>query len=431
MEKIEEGLDPYSGENRLYGGPTEFFKVVSSGDSKGSGEGPVILLGVRWAGIGAALSPVMARLADEGENVECFADGDGKQTITAKLGERLKIVSENDNDHPGLEFKKARSGNPLIRLGKLAGSLGVLVSDFSMIEWDRGLAKSLFEEASRSGTPIVFIELVPGGAAAFLKEIKDLNVSKTVCVMNEEAKKSLISSTGIKDKQVVVTGNPEFDVFAAGSDEERMEKRQEAREFLEVAEDEFLIDFATQPQSETDKILELTIDKLNGLMRDNRLGDKKLALLVSPHPRIRNDEKGWWKRLREIAEKFEGRVVQQGKRKSDEVRPAADLVITIYSTEGQKAVCEGIPTVYLLMEDDEFKNIITEMAGTKIPTLELGAALRVSNSGELSESLGKAISDEEVRNELKTLAARHFRTDGKATERMVGAIKRAKMGYGY
>lgn len=414
----EEVLDPYEGVKRLTGGPTEMFEIQGSEVEKRLGS---ILFGVRGAGGAGALGPVAERLAHDGFKVFYFTDSEGKDVTQGLLKSDLRIDNHDYGDHSNMEFERARSGNPLIRLAELTGDreLRAVVLDSSLAEWDHGMFRTLYEEASENNLPVVLLEYAPGTAEPLLREVTDLTNLRMVCVTTNEGKEKLITF-GLNEKQIAVTGNPEFDAFAVDNEVKLAEKRQSARGALGIGQDEFLIDFATQPYAEIDQVLKLTVEKLNKLVDEGKLDKKKLVMLVSPHPKITRENE-WWNKLRDIANGFRGRLVYQGERKSDEVRPAADLLINVCSTEGLKASFERTPAIFICLRDGTFPDIQAQLPSS-IPSVRFGAALELTKEDDFSKVLLTGIVDEEARQKLISNAKLSFNSDGKATERMVGVI---------
>lgn len=241
-----------------------------------------------------------------------------------------------------------------------------------------------------------------------------------VAVFSALAKTDLLESrSDLTPAQVSVTGNPDFDQFAARNS---IEERRAARGALSVTEDEFLVMFPGQLEPVASYILEHTVNAINALQLE-----KPIVFFHTNHPRATEAERALFS---DILKRLSCRVIDW-KGASGNLGYGADLVMHTHSTEGLKAVFRSVPVVVLGFPETFTYDYMEAYPRGKPPfQVRSGAGFWVPEISDFQESVSvfrTAIQDDQSRLEMINSASAAFNADGQATARVVSLMERASL----
>ncbi len=364
--------------------PTRLYRLGSQGKHH-------VLVSMRDTSESNNFTPVIQSLLDSGNfGVSVFADGPGSKT----LEENFNVRQENVQDI-------------LVSLAEgMSTSEVVLVSQSS----DSGINMALTADAKINNIPIVAVEDYPGVLADQHKLTEEagnaLLYADYFCVMNSWSRENLIKNRpGVDPKKVIITGIPSF---CEVNTENKIKSRRRFREKHDIDDNIKLVVWVGQlGEGDSDSFLLF----LKGL-REAKIGDYKLA--VRRHPRdTRNGE------FFDNAQRgFD--MLDTSHDSIDDVRRSGDLVATMLSTEGVKAVCEGTMTMLVLVPE-MLKKSGYENAG--VPIAEDGSSIVIkdNNSANIAKAIEQVFSDDKTKKELEENMKR-WKADQNAPQNVVGVI---------
>lgn len=361
---------------------------TSSGDTTK----PLILFGLRGPGGMNCLWPVVETLQRQNYPIDLLIDSAAKRILETK--------------NPS--FTKQPEESPLERIMEIHPA--VAVTEFSAAG---GAAFPISWTENSYNVPTVWVEDYPGVPSNFYPESLKINPTY-LCVINEATRQMAIRKRPNMDPDhIVVTGHPDYDKYAS-IDKDKI--RNETREKLQVAGDEFLIVFSGLLRPETSEVLKHLVESLNSLQTQ-----KKLTLLLSKHPRDTFPEDEYDR----ILSSFRGKVLKQGAVSSDEIGFAGDLLIAPgASTEAIKSAYRRVPSMIVFSEGEA--NALTN---DNLPiNLRSGASEGVFSYEDLGGSLDKMINDEEAKQLQIKKMAENLNSDGRSVERVTEVIKKAIAG---
>lgn len=232
-----------------------------------------------------------------------------------------------------------------------------------------------------------------------------------VCVSDEFAA-SLWREDGFPG-QIHITGNPAFDRFAsidvAG-------QRNRLRNLLGIAPDDRVILFAgqgTPKHIESDKKTFACVTEIIRAMTS----DQPVKLIIRPHPRaIETAYYGEYAHGIEIIDTSFAEL-------SDDMLPAADVVVSMFSTNLVHACYLRIPAVSVLLPQ-EGRAVLKHVGLDDFPPNTLGASIGIyeENPAVLCRTLETIFSDKEVVARMRTAQEKHFPLDTKAARRVMDVI---------
>lgn len=372
-----------------------------------------ILVGARMQGAINSLLPVVRELLKKGYPISFLADQPAEKTLRAEFPDLveqkidpLSAVAERD---PGLILSGV----------SIAGGPGI---EFYLATESKGDKKR-----GVKNIPTVWVEdywkgsircqdtynVFPDVVCTFDEASKDKDIKH----LKENADKG--GQEMLENTKFIVTGSPAFDELAS----ETKRQREEARVKLHIADDEVLVTYmGGKPPSDL-KNLEALIGGLNQI----DFGDKKIKFAARIHPAILGT--GPLSKYRdsysELLSKFRSGVVIETMNvcTTTEVRQAADLVVSDFSTEGIKAVFRNKLALFMLFPDLGAKDLEKAIGERTLPIIESGASVGVTRPEELAQSLRDLILDPKRREQILKNQRKHHKLDGKNTERVIKVIE--------
>lgn len=348
---------------------------------------PLLLFGLRGPGGINCLWPVIEVLKGEQYPIDLLIDSAAK-----------RILKSQDSG-----FSEQQPESPLKRIMEIKPA--VAVTEFSA---GGGVALALEWSEQSHQVPTVCVEDFPGTTS---RNPEYLRINPTfLCVQNETARRIAIKRRpSMNPDRIIVTGHPDFDKYAQIDPEEVKER---TRKLLGVGNDEFLVVYSGQLPPETPDILKHLVNSLNAVTTD-----KKIVLLFSRHPRDTSDGKTY----QDILKEFEGRVISNGTTFSDDAGFAADLLVTMTSTEGLKSAYRRVPSIHVMPEE-----LIGKVDPDFIPVpVQAESSLGVFSYSGLTEAVERSINDQNFRSRQIENMNQHFISDGNAAQRVAEVIKRA------
>lgn len=376
-------------------------------------EKPEILVGARDMGCARLLAPVIEELLHRGYPISFLADQPAEDFLKSRfeqakelsIGSPLGAIAVRD---PGLILSGiSATGGPGTEfyLAKTAEGYG----ENNVKQIPSVWVEDLWGVATRQGQ--IDYPVKPDFICAFDEHSKALDIAHL-----KEAGISKLSSD-----QLIVTGSPAFDDIV--KEQNHAETQKKLRKELKINKEEIFITYMCGTPPEDIENLKILINNLNQI----NLGGKKIALAVRIHPGIFMD--GPLARYKEdyknILDSFNnGRIIEtMGKFSTDEVAISTDVVISIFSTEGIKAVYRGKPSLFMLLSGLGADKL-EKLAGMKtLPVIESGASLGVFQEEDLKRRLEKLL-DPEYQRIMQAAQRAHHYLDGNNARRVVEVIER-------
>lgn len=222
----------------------------------------------------------------------------------------------------------------------------------------------------------------------------------------------IMINEGFDAKNLVITGNPYYDELVTLKKEFSQKDKLRIRHDLRFGPDDYIILYASQPieydhGSKFGYTEKTALRELLDAVKDLR-GKRKMSILVKVHPRENQSN------LEAIIKDYDLRVIVN---KTYPIRPAvlaSDIIISPSSTTLVESSYLDLPSISLqpgLINPD--KDILV--------TNKLGITVPVYKHGEIKFVLEKLLFDNNYNLELAE-KRKDFRTDGKATGRVVDLI---------
>jgi len=284
----------------------------------------------------------------------------------------------------------------------------ILVVAISSLAKGPFIERALLGRAKADSVPVVILQDIWANHR-WPHNAETLIHSDAFCTLDEYGKKLLIED-GYPGK-VFVTGNPGFDRLIATDVSVR---RAEIRKRLGIGEGERVVFYAGQgtPREflEDKTAFKILCDALRLL--------PAVRLIAKPHPRaeVTDYYTEYSSNLNfiEIKENY----------MSEDILPAADVVISIFATNLVHACYLKIPAVSILVGKEKSPTL----AGLRLsnfPPNKSGASVGFydSDPGELSLLMEKILSGKAFRDQITENQARHFKLDGKSVERVGEVIE--------
>ncbi len=287
----------------------------------------------------------------------------------------------------------------------------LLVSAISSLAQGPYINNQFIEMAHENGIPIISLQDMWGNHR-WPQNRNTMPYINAVCVMDEFAG-SLWKDDGFKG-EIFITGNPAFDRFA--SVDTRKERSRLRRE-LHLDEKDKVIVFAgqgTPHHLEEDK---KTFSHVCEALR--LLGERaSIKLIARHHPRAA--ETAYYKEYSHGIATIDTPFYQFG----DQVIPAADVVISMFSTLSLHACFLRIPAVSILLPE-QGRRMLQEIGFDDFPpnVMEASAGVYDEDLLVLKETLEKIFTDGSFRDHMRAAQEKNFLLDGDAARRVTRAIK--------
>ena len=235
---------------------------------------------------------------------------------------------------------------------------------------------------------------------------------RAVCVLDEFAAK-LWREDGFRGA-IQVTGNPAFDRFATV---DVAAERNRLRGQMGIGRDDRVIYYAGQgARDERIPADRATFAFLADVIR--ALHDPALRLIVRPHPRAR--EIGYYA---EFSRGMNVIIDTSTVSFTEELLPAADIIISMSGTNLIHACYLRIPAVSILLPDAG-RSILQQLGLDDFPPNTSGASIGVYKpvTEKLSLLIERILTDSAYRSAIRHTQEEYFLADGRAAERVATAV---------
>ncbi len=348
---------------------------------------------------------VLEQLADRGANVSVVFSGPSRRAFLEKildLDSRF-IIHTGDTDAVGAIHEL-----PLCECYDV-----VVVAPSQSKDGNDETLKIVNE--FKDSVPVCVIEDMWGSAVHFLIKIKPQVFERvSVFVVDQFAKKMLIESTGIKARQVFVTGGPQFDrVLELKKDWDK--QRKLIRENLS---DDCLVYLVAGGVNGTGEILDL----VKSILRPQDV------IIFRQHSRSTEKDK---KRTEDVIEKIMqagGKFLEIDKKiapYAESLLAGADFVLSGFSTTNRYAILLGIAGTIYVGTKSFRKDLWAEKKLKLPPEVEFGAGWYVRNIKEMKmvvEEVSASVAGKRRKEIIKKQQKIAQFCDGKATQRVIGVI---------
>ncbi|KAK3262173.1 hypothetical protein CYMTET_28955, partial [Cymbomonas tetramitiformis] len=193
---------------------------------------------------------------------------------------------------------------------------------------------------------------------------------------------------------VAVMGAPMYDaVVRAQTETEGGQRRLEVRRELGISQEALVVLIAGQPVA-TSEILQLVLDTLL-LERINNILPRQVRILLRPHPRTLPDEESKTESVLATApeEFFDADTTAAVLRASSEsLVPAADIVISGYSTTNYYAILWQVPAVVYAAIPTLMNKFQKDKHLAQVPEVAAGAAWSVAQPTDLGHVVQDVLS---------------------------------------
>lgn len=254
--------------------------------------------------------------------------------------------------------------------------------------------------------PIVLLEDYYGSSLKYLKRLKEskLKLPEKVCVMDEGAKKIILTHFPELVNATEVTGQPAFDRFAL---ENTKMISDEVRKQLGIDDNEQLITFMSSLEG---------VDFVKAFAASLVSLDKTgLKFVFRRHPRDNITYEEYEKIFKEKGIS----LLKTNQIETNDIGAASDLIITSTSTEALNAIYRRKPVLNII---DKKLDIY---ASREIPvSVELGASVGISDIIKLPEMLPELLNQQsELNSNLKKNMTRYYMQDGKNAQRVAAIVQ--------
>jgi len=381
-----------------------------------------------------ALSPVLRRALESGAVVRVHLSGASARALRSgglSPDTRLKVtLSTESKGMPVGELWPQSTvssfvGQPhdITIVGTSASKEGIVVAADALCTSAARQSLSLVEDMYRvsGGTLQSIVARCPERVAAVRACVPD---SVSYKLMREREPGKAAVELGL---QVRICGGPQFDgtARAAAKDGALELKREALRAKLGLRPDTLLV-LAVGQVHGTSEMASLLLEGVMHAKAAGRLAKADAAILLRMHPRadpadkelamqIKNDHPGYFTTALELGVAAMGSYVS-----SEDLLPAADVVVSGHSTVNYHAILWGIPGVVYLGTPTELEQMAQEKGLPVQPEVEVGAAWRAGTPEEFSAILGH-LAQEDKSQMFRSLKAAQARfsaaNDGNAADR--------------
>ncbi len=349
-----------------------------------------VLAGTSNPGNTNAVLPVLKILQEQGANVFAIGEYDENPPRFPSA----KTFTENEFITFALKTEDIRRYDPR-RFLFLAENSDLIITSTSrpakkLPKEEYSIDQMLVMAGFEIGKPVLVVEDIWGAYQPLSK-----NESPAVTVIDTPSIE-ILKRNAPNIQQFFVTGNPAFDKYASlNVPDERAKLRKELG-----IENKFLIAYAGQVTPNNPESLSWIVESL----RDNDM------LYFGRHPR---DNRAY----ADILGKAQSKLLTVENRSFDSLIPAADLVVTHYSTVGLTAALLGVDVMNLNVEGDAppYDGMVMP---NEYPLVISGASIGVSSRQEFKEKLNDI---ESLKPGLDKGRNENYANDGKSAERVADA----------
>jgi len=372
--------------------PTFCYRLVGEGNGK-------VVAFLRDKGTTNALWPVVVALARAGSNLAIVADGPGEERLKESGLGFSRVLSVDD---------VSREGDLLLTLNQEVSTANVVLVGHSGDPGDLALVST----AKTTGAISVAIQDFPGYLFGVSVDKLSQNfemIPDVICVPNEWSRERLVEVWPQKADQIFVTGSPAFDNLL---DEEVHDSEYKSfRKNYEIAPDEKVIVWVGDDTG-------ANLDAIRLLIAAVKEGNQKVKLVLRRHPNDKTPQSVYTQLISDTG--IQNIVLETANLSMDSVRQAADLVVSIISTEILKATCEKTLAMAIMPPEIIEKS---GHAGKRFSFAEDGTVAVVRDAQKVQEILKKVLSDFQYQEELRGKMGK-LKIDGHATDRIVNLVKK-------
>lgn len=288
----------------------------------------------------------------------------------------------------------------------------ILLSAISSLNYGPYVNNRFITIAREHAIPIISLQDYWGNhRASQNKEI--ISRISAVCVPDEYAA-SLWKDDGFSG-EIFVTGNPAFDRFASI---DVAKERSRLRAQLHINDSDRVILYAgqgTPHHIEADKKTFAYVTEAIRLLNE----DMPVTLIARPHPRAVETE--YYKEYSHGIETIDTSVFAL----SDEILPAADIIVAMASTSLLHACFLRIPAVSVLLPE-QGRALLKEIGLDDFPPNVMGATAAIydENPEALRQMFEAIFTDESLRNRIRVAQEKNFLLGGGSAWRVARAVKK-------
>jgi UDP-N-acetylglucosamine 2-epimerase len=347
-----------------------------------------------------AINPLLTKAADEGCAIEVQLVGASHKQVQEgqlKLDNRFKLVD---------------------KLQSSAQAVTVL----GMSQSVEGIAAIVSAVLVTQGS-VIGIQDYYGSALPLLRELKrkDKLEALTLLCVNDAIAEQHIRQPGFDNVNIQITGNPYFDQVAAVK-QNWSQRRQEFRNLLALQDTDVLFLVVGQPNG-TAEILEMLEAGLAELSLT-----QPTNILVRMHPRATPENQ------QAVTEYYQATAYDHFvimpdtlTLTSDDLLPAADFVLSGYSTTNHFAVLYEMPGVMYVKTPSLQQDLLRDTKLDKPLEVEAGAAWYITQPTELVHAVTEVLASNQS-TEVQQIQAKQQEiaqyNNGQASERCWSQVKK-------
>lgn len=266
--------------------------------------------------------------------------------------------------------------------------------------------------AHEQAIPIISLQDIWGNHRASQNK-KIIPRISAVCVLDEFAA-SLWKEDGFSG-EIFVTGNPAFDHFA---NIDVVKERNRLRKQLRINDGDRVILYAgqgTPHHIEADKKTFAYVAQAIRLLNEHM----PVTLIARPHPRAVETE--YYKEYSHGFETIDTSIFAF----SDEILPAADVIVAMCSTSLLHACFLRIPAISVLLPE-QGRALLKEIGLDDFPPNVMGATAAIydENPEALRQMLEAIFTDESLRNRIRGAQEKNFLLGESSAWRVARAVKK-------
>lgn len=359
------------------------------------------------------MEPCLKQASSDGHRVRVFLGHTCAKQYRAKAlntDPRFEIMSHDLGECDELGFFFAASNRDLV----------VVASSQS----DEGTAASFTALSMAHSTPRIGIEDMYGSIIPTLRATKAANVGafNRVCVIDDVARAMIMKAYPETTDSIVVTGGPQFDKTL--DMRSRLHSlRATLRSKVNVSEEQkvFLVVGDLVGTSEI-------LDLLTTAIRNVGLSDSA-KIILRAHPRAKESEKEVARHYLEESE-HSAMFVDPGRElapTSDDLLPAADVVLSAMSTTSHNAILLEIPGTVYVGTPACRALLQQEKSMDKTPEVMAGAGWQVDTPNDMVNVINAILGKGDAEALLRLMAVQKkiaSYNDGKATQRVYTEMKK-------
>lgn len=371
--------------------PTCFFQLGNPNAGKR------VAISMRDTGECNVMLPVINGLLRKSDfKITVFADGPGAELLDRQI-EATKLDIGKDI---------------LVEIADVVDAADVVLVSESA---DSGVEMSLAATAATKAKDkaiVVAIEDYPGAVCiqdgGLLKNRSPLLIPDWQCVTNNWSKDYFLRQRpDFNPDKILVTGSPAFDNIDKNK---KIEEKKKFRKKYKVSDKDKVIVWMGQYGEADSETLRSFVAGLE------ESGISDFRIVIRRHPRDERSDVFF----QNISSKFVDHLIDTVEESTDEARMAADVVVTMTSTEGIKSVIEQTLTLSIMIPE------FLKLSGyDKLPYLISldGSAAVARKVSEIPNQIIKITSDSEFQNGLRG-KMRQWKVDNFATKRIITLVNK-------